>query len=137
MWAFAGSPAAFLLGLAWAGSACAAPDWQQVAPDNGIYAAYADPASVRREGDIAVMHGMYDFPRGDFTPEGLRFYSTTVQREYDCGERRVRLVSYADHAARGGEGALVGEERRARRWERVVDGSLDAAYWDIACGSRR
>jgi hypothetical protein len=137
MSAFAASPLALLLALAWAGSACAAPDWQQVAPDNGIFAAYADPSSLRREGDIAMMQGMYDFPRGDLTPEGMRMYSTTVRREYDCRERRVRLVSYADHAKRGGEGTVVGEARDPRRWEAVVEGSLDAAYWNIACGAGR
>lgn len=137
MSAFAVSRAALLLALAWASAACAAPPWQQVAPDNGIYAAYADPSSLRREGDIAVMRGMYDFQRGDFTPQGIRLYSTTVQREYDCRARRVRLVSYADRAERGGEGAVVAEARGARRWEAVVEGSLDAAYWDIACGTAR
>jgi len=105
----------------------------EVAPDNGIYAAYADKATIRRDGPYALMRGMYDFPRGDFTPEGARMFSTTVEREYDCREPRVRLVSYADHAERLGRGVVVGRADARRRWEAVVEGSVDAAYWKIAC----
>jgi hypothetical protein len=111
----------------------ASADWTPVAPDNGIYAAYVDRATLRRDGAYATMHGMYDFRHGDFTPEGARFYSTTVEREYDCREPRVRLMSYADHAGRLGRGEIVGSAPGRLRWEAVVEGSLDAAYWKIAC----
>ena len=116
-----------------AASGPVAADWTPVAPDNGIYAAYADRSTLRREGPFATMLGMYDFPKGDFTPEGARFYSTTVEREYDCREPRVRLMRYADHAERLGLGIVVGTAQGRRRWETVVDGSLDAAYWKVAC----
>lgn len=111
----------------------AAADWTPVAPDNGIYAAYADRSTMRRDGPYATMRGLYDFPKGDFTPQGARFYSTTVEREYDCREPRVRLMRYADHAERLGLGIVVGTAQGRRRWEAVLDGSLDAAYWKMAC----
>ena len=116
-----------------AASGAASADWTPVAPDNGIYAAYADRATVRRDGPFATMRGLYDFPRGDFTPEGARMFSTTVEREYDCREPRVRLMRYVDHAGRLGEGAVVTDAEGRRRWEAVVEGSLDLAYWKIAC----
>jgi hypothetical protein len=108
-------------------------EWTEIAPDNGIYAAYVDKATVRREGPYARMRGMYDFPRGDFTPDGARMFSTTVEREYDCREPRVRLMSYADHAERLGRGQVVASAEARRRWEPVLDGTVDAAYWKIAC----
>jgi len=108
-------------------------DWTPVAPDNGIYSAYADRSTVRRDGPYATMLGLYDFTRGDFTPDGARYFSTTVEREYDCRERRVRLVRYTDHAERLGRGVIVTAAEGRRRWEAVVDGSLDAVYWKIAC----
>lgn len=79
------------------------------------------------------MQGMYDFPRGDLTPEGRLFHSTTVDREYDCAGRKVRLIDYADHAGRLGEGGIVSVEKMPSRWEEIVDESLDLAYWNIAC----
>jgi hypothetical protein len=122
----------FLAALLVSGGARA--DWTEVAASNGIYAAYADRATIRREGPYATMLGMYDFPRGDFTPEGARMFSTTVEREYDCREPRVRLLRYADHAGPLGRGMVVGSADGRRRWEAVVEGSVDAAYWKIACG---
>jgi hypothetical protein len=112
-------------------------DWTQVSGDNGadkdVYSAYADRATVRREGALSRMQGMYDFPRGDFTPNGRRLYSTIVEREYDCGTRKVRLLRYADHAGHGGEGEIVGASSEPRSWEDIVEDSLDAAYLKIAC----
>jgi hypothetical protein len=123
--------------LALLGAACAgavAADWTPVAPDNGIYAAYADRSTIRRDGAIVRMSGMYDFAKGDFTPEGMPYYSTTTEREYDCQERRVRLIAYADHSQRFGAGAVVTATRGApRRWEAIVEDSLDLAFWKIAC----
>jgi hypothetical protein len=112
-------------------------DWTPVSRDEGtdneVYAAYADRASIRREGPRSRMQGMYDFPRGDFTPNGRHLYSTIVEREYDCGTRKVRLLRYADHAGHGGEGEIVGASDEARGWEDIVEDSLDAAYLKIAC----
>lgn len=120
--------------LAFALPAGALADWTLVAADNGIYSAYADKATIRKSGSIVTMQGLYEFTRGDRTPEGESFFSTTVEREYDCAERRVRLMAYADHAAHFGQGRVVSSARRTRRWEDVVEGGIDDAYWKVACG---
>ena len=100
-----------------------------------IYSAYADKATIRRTGPRAKMSGMYDFRRQDFTPAGRGLYSTVVLREYDCGERRVRLLSSIDFAGPMGTGEAVDTSDRAGRWEIIVAGALDEAFWNIACGS--
>lgn len=126
------------MALATAGSAFAqgTSHWTQVAADNGIFAAYADRSSIRREGTVAFMRGMYDFRRGDFTPQGFPFHSTLVDREYDCSASRVRLLAYEDRAQRFGEGPIVGTTARSlRRWEAIAEGSLDAAFFRVACGA--
>lgn len=106
-----------------------------MAADNGIFAAYADRSSIRREGPMAFMRGLYDFRRGDFTPQGFPFHSTLVDREYDCSASQVRLLAYEDHAQRLGEGPVVGSDRSPRRWEAIAEGSVDAAFLRIACGA--
>jgi hypothetical protein len=108
-------------------------DWTSVTLGDEVYAAYADRATIRREGPRSRMQGMYDFPHGDFTPSGRHLYSTIVEREYDCGARKVRLLRYADHAGHGGEGEIVGASDEPRDWEPILEGSLDAAYLKIAC----
>ena len=84
---------------------------------------------------MATMSGMYDFKRQDFTPEGKGLYSTVVLREYDCEGRRVRLLSSIDFAGQMGTGGPVDTSARAGRWEEIVAGALDEAFWKIACGS--
>jgi len=108
-------------------------DWTGVGHANEIYSAYADRDSIRRQGSMATMHGLYDFRRQDFTPEGRGLYSTAVLREYDCAGRRVRLLSSIDFSGRMGEGAPVSTNQTPGRWEPVLEGGIDDAYWTVAC----
>ena len=102
---------------------------------NEIYSAYADRDSIRRQGSVATMHGLYDFRRQDFTPEGRGLYSTAVLREYDCAARRVRLLSSIDFSDRMGGGTAVSTSDTPGRWEPVLKGGIDDAYWTVACGA--
>jgi hypothetical protein len=117
-------------------SSGARADWTAVAPGNEIYSAYADKASIRRSGSVASMDGLYDFRRQDFTPEGRGLYSTAVLREYDCAGRRVRLLSAIDFSGHMGEGVVVSASDRHGRWEAIVAGGIDEAYWTVACSAR-
>ncbi|TAK40846.1 MAG: hypothetical protein EPO27_20385 [Betaproteobacteria bacterium] len=127
---FRGRFAMLLLAL----SGGAGADWTPVAADNGIFSAYADRATIERSGSLVRMQGMYDFAKGDLTPTGVGFFSTTVQREYDCSARKVRLIAHADHSERFGAGRVVSAANRPRPWETVVEGGIDDAYWRFACG---
>ena len=121
---------ALLLALWCAG---AAADWTPVGKGDYIASAYADRDSIRRNGSMASMSGMYDFRRQDFTPEGRGLFSTVVLREYDCAQRRVRLLSSIDFAGQMGTGGAVDTSARVGRWEEIVAGALDEAFWNIAC----
>jgi hypothetical protein len=116
-------------------SGAAAADWTGVGRANEIYSAYADRDSIRRQGSMATMHGLYDFRRQDFTPEGRGLYSTAVLREYDCAGRRVRLLSAIDFSGRMGEGTPVSASDRPGRWEAVLEGGIDIAFLRVACGT--
>ena len=107
--------------------------WTKISSDKDIYSAYADKESIRRQGDVARMQGLYDFRRQDFTPDGKGLFSTVVLREYDCGKRQVRLLSAIDFSGHMGEGTPVSTSDRPRRWEAVVAGGIDQLYWNLAC----
>jgi len=124
---------ALSLALALAGGAARA-EWTAVGEANEIYAAFADRTTIRRNGALATMQGLYDFRRQDFTPEGRALLSTVVLREYDCGARRVRLLSSIDFSGRMATGEPVLVSERHGRWENVQDGGIDAAYWQAVCG---
>ena len=102
---------------------------------NQIFTPYADTATIRKLGDNVRMAGLYDFARGDLTPEGKPYFSTVVLREYDCRGHQVRLLSYIDFSAHMGAGSAVTQVERAGRWEPVVEGALDEAYWNVACAA--
>ena len=89
----------------------AAAEWVAVGRGDTIYAAFADQAGIRRNGTLASMSGLYDFRKQDFTPEGKGLYSTVVLREYDCGQRQVRLLSSIDFSGLSGANSC---ERSAR-----------------------
>lgn len=122
-----------LLALLLAAGSAGAADWVEVAPDNGIFSAHADRASIQRGSATVRMYGLYDMTRGDFTPDGRPYRSTLTEREYDCQAHRVRMLGWSDHAGRFGHGEVVSARSEARRWEEIVEGSLDAAYLRIAC----
>ncbi len=103
---------------------------------NAIYAAFADKSTIRARGANVSMSGLYDFRRQDFTPDGKGLYSTVVLREYDCSARQVRLLSAIDFSGHMGAGEPVSASTRTGRWEAIVPGALDEAYWDIACGAK-
>lgn len=117
-------------------SAGAAAEWTAVRGGDYIHTPYADKASIRRQGALARMSGMYDFSRQDFTPDGKGLYSSVVLREYDCDRRRVRLLSSIDFSGHMGAGEAVGTSTRAGRWESIVEGGVDEAYSKVACGAR-
>ena len=114
-------------------SAGAAAEWTAVGSGDYIHVPYADTATIRRSGALVRMAGMYDFRKQDFTPDGKALFSTVVLREYDCDKRQVRLLSAIDFSGHMGEGAPVSTSDRPRRWENVVPGALDEAFWNIAC----
>jgi len=114
----------------------ASAEWTAVGGGGQIYAPYADQATIRRLGANVSMAGLYDFRKGDLTPEGRRFFSTVVLREYDCQGRQVRLLSYIDFSGPMGAGSVVTTVNRVGRWEPIVEGALDESYWKIACGAQ-
>ncbi len=117
-------------------NSCAWADWTPVASDNDIYSAYADRTSIHARGANVSMSGMYDFRKRDFNPEGKGLYSTVVLREYDCGGRRVRLLSAIDFSGHMGEGEAVSASADPGRWEPIIEGALDEAYLKVACAKK-
>ncbi len=122
----------FLLLLA-CGNATA--EWTAVGGKPKIFAAYADKASIVKSGEGVQMSGLYDFLMPDLSADGLPQGSTVVLREYDCKDKRVRLLAYVDYAGRMGSGKVISPPgaKGPARWEPVVEGALDEAFLAVAC----
>ena len=114
-------------------SAGAAAEWALVGGVENVFSAYADQATIRRDGSRVDMWGIYDFNNADMSIDGHKHFSTKVLRQYDCGDPRVRLLSYLDYSGRMGAGQVIASNGDTRRWETIVPGSVDEAFWKIAC----
>ena len=119
----------------WFACGSAIAEWTPVGGNPKIFAAYADKASIRRAGDSVEMLGLYDFLMPDVSADGQPQQSTVVLREYDCREKRVRLLAYVDYAGRMGAGRVISPAgaKGSGRWEPVVAGALDEVFLAIAC----
>ncbi|MEO8204489.1 MAG: surface-adhesin E family protein [Betaproteobacteria bacterium] len=117
----------------------AAADWTPVGGDGTIFAAYADPASVKPSADGVQMLGLYDFLMADVSADGQPHESTVVLREYDCRGRRVRLLAYVDYAGHMGAGRVISPAggHGPGRWEIIVPGALDEFFLGVACAQTR
>lgn len=124
----------FLLALACGG---AAAEWTPAGGNPNIFTAYADRASVAATGEGVQMWGLYDFLLDDVSADGQPHASTVVLREYDCSQKRVRLLAYVDYAGRMGSGKVISPPaaRGPGRWEPVVPGAIDEAFLAIACAN--
>ncbi|MDB5808071.1 MAG: hypothetical protein JWN94_193 [Betaproteobacteria bacterium] len=120
----------FLL-LALTGNAVA--DTWIVVNDHDDYIAYANSASISREGDIARMHDLIDLKAPRFSPYGVSHLSSRAQSEFDCITPRMRTLEFALHADHMGEGSVVEEVAPSDDWMPVFDGTLLDKLRRFAC----
>jgi len=116
-------------------SSSAAAEWIEVG-DERIVTSYADPASIRRAGNLAKMWDLLDFKAVQARPYGTPYRSQKTQQEYDCKEERARtiqLLRYSDNMA-GGEEVYAASD--PDEWKPVSPGSTTERLLNFACGKR-
>ena len=97
------------------------------------YLAYADPSSVRRDGDLVKMWSMFDYRNPQSGIPGKPFLSTRRQFEYDCKRGRARALAVSSHAARQGKGDALASVNVKYDWRAVVPQSADDYLLKFAC----
>ena len=89
--------------------ACA--EWQVVEKDYlapGRQTVYIDPESIRRERDLVTMWQLIDFTWMQGNPRGpTRFLSTKTHKQFDCAEKRLRLLAFREFSSGMGKGILA------------------------------
>jgi hypothetical protein len=111
-------------------------DWTLVGEGEikeGRLTVYADRETIGRAGDFAKMRSLFDFSIPKLLGGKGEYRSVKFQEEFDCSQRRFRVLSldwYADNMSRGEPIAStsVGSE-----WKPVSPGSVDEAVWEAAC----
>ena len=97
--------------------------------------AYADPVTMRREGDLVKMEVLFDFKTRQ-TKAGVSYSSANAQMEYDCAEQRVRGLAVMYFSGNMGSGNVLDRNSGKGKWLPVSPGSLDQTLWKVACGKK-
>ncbi|HEV7819543.1 MAG TPA: surface-adhesin E family protein [Burkholderiales bacterium] len=100
---------------------------------NDDYLAYADPSSIRRDGDLVKMWSMFDYRNPQPGIPGKTYLSARRQFEYDCKRARTRALAISSHAAREGKGDALASASVKYDWRAVVPDSADDYLLKFAC----
>ena len=113
-------------------------EWVRVAQDYrlpGFQTVYVDPDMTRREGNLVTIWQLTDFKWMQGSARGpARFSSTKTQKQFDCTERRVRLLAYMEFSLQMEAGIRVDGYVDKNKWLPVEPDSPNYALWQLACG---
>ncbi len=115
-------------------SSNAAADWITVASGEDV-TAYADPATIRKAGNMVKMWHLVDFKTTRVSSStGKSFMSTKGQSEFDCKDERRRSIYFSWHSKNMAGGEIVVSQSTIDLWEPVPPGTLNQSLWEYACG---
>lgn len=101
---------------------------------------YIDPAATERTGDQRTIWILYDFKTAQAKEGGVSFLSAKMQREYDCGKGRTRLLTVLHYAGAMEGGKMVLESKPANQdWTPVGQpepGTIAKDLWTLACSEQ-
>ena len=115
-------------------------EWVAVEKDNllpGLQTLYVEPGSIRREGNLATVWQLLDFKWMQGSARGpTRFSSTKTHKQFDCAERRVRLLAFTEFSLQMGIGIRNDGYVDKENWLAVEPESINYALWEIVCGKK-
>ena len=143
-------PLAYLLGfwllitLLFLNSVPAYAEWVAVEETPGLRTVYVDPDTIRREGNLVTLWLLMDFKwmqgnvgMGRFGLDPSRFLSTKTQMQFDCAEKRLRLLAYSEFLRHMGTGRRNDGYVDTGNWVPVKPDSMNQALWEVACGDTK
>lgn len=102
----------------------------------GLRTVFVDPASLERDGNLVTISHLinYKWMQGNYvgTP---RFLSTTARKQFDCGTRRVRSLSFTEYYGHMATGVAAMGYVSTDQWLPVEPRTLNQALWELACGT--
>jgi hypothetical protein len=137
-------PPTYLLGfwslitLLFLSSISANAEWTAVKKDylmQGLQTVYVDPDSIRREGSLVTIRQLINFKWMQGSARGpTRFLSTETHKQFDCAEKRLRLLAFTEFSRGMGGGISADGYVDKGNWLPVEPESINQAIWEVACG---
>lgn len=101
----------------------------------GLQTVYVDSDSIRREGSLVTMRQLIDFKWMQGSARGpTRFLSTETHKQFDCAEKRLRLLAFTEFSHRLATGIRADGYVDTGRWIPVEPDSINQALWEVVCG---
>jgi hypothetical protein len=127
-----------LITLLFLSSIPANAEWTAVEKDylmQGLQTVYVDPDSIRREGRLVTMRQLINFKWMQGSARGpARFLSTETHKQFDCAEKRLRLLAFTEFSGRMATGILAHGYVDKGNWLPVEPESINQALWEVGCG---
>ena len=116
-----------------AGNASASADnWTYVEHTNTA-ALWVQKDSIWRSGSNVKMWSMHDYAEPLTSPNSPPALSTVILFEYDCSDRRSRMLQITAYEDSKGKGQIAFRIDRPAAWTYVEPAGLIKTSWDIAC----
>ncbi len=113
-------------------------EWVAVEKDyllSGLQTLYVDPGSIRREGYLVTMRQLIDFKWMQGSARGpTRFMSTETHKQFNCAEKRLRLLAFTEFSRRMASGMRADGYVDTGSWISVEPDSINQALWEVVCG---
>jgi hypothetical protein len=112
-------------------------EWVAVEKDYllpGLQTVYVDPESIRREGNLVTIWQLIDFKWMQGNPRGpSRFLSTKTHKQFNCADKRVRLLAFTEFSGGMGTGMPRDGHVDKDHWLPIEAESMSHALWEAAC----
>lgn len=95
---------------------------------------YANPSTIRKNGNIVTMWSLFDFKKSIASPDGKTYLSTKQQYEYDCEKEKSRIIAFLVHSESMGGGSVIFSNSDIQKWDPVPPDTSEAFLWKYACG---
>ncbi|MEK7350997.1 MAG: surface-adhesin E family protein [Nitrospirota bacterium] len=113
-------------------------EWVAVEKDyllSGLQTLYVDPGSIRREGYLVTMRQLIDFKWMQGSARGpTRFMSTETHKQFNCAEKRLRLLAFTEFSRRMASGMRADGYVDTGSWISVEPDSINQALWEVVRG---
>jgi len=111
-------------------------EWVEVSANKkaGVIA-YADPGTIRRNGDVVKMWSLFDLHTTQ-TVGGNSYLSIKALQKYDCAEDRSRALAHTKFSGNMAQGKVVYSNSYEGTWAPVAPVSVGQELWKVACGKK-
>jgi hypothetical protein len=92
-----------------------------------------DPSTIHREGNLMKMWALFDYKTKRRLHGGPWVLSSKNHYEYECAEKRQRLLANMWFSGQMGSGEIVHEFADAQPWQPVLPEGPEHSLWSAAC----